>query len=386
MVSALPVHPPRTSRRCPLPTRKPRILILASDPFSASIRLAPFLDCLYFDGAIEGYCVVDRDLSPVGPHRFTDFTHVVAQRNPSSNQFRWLQAAKVPFCYDIDDLVTELPARAHKRDETTRTRIAWCLDNAAAVTTPGGRLPAALEASTGIVFAARHVPLPNGLWPQAVDPARWQQPARTLVWVSSDIPLIAMEAPRFAETVAAVAKDLSLTPLLIGRFAPETLALFSQARHIPRLDYADYRHLLGVIASPMAIAPLPIAAGRHQPFIDAKSDIKIVDFQGHGVPAIYSRAAPYVGSDLAPPMLIDNDPDVWAEQLRRAVPEPGRLITQGGVDAIQRLRSYAVLAPTLLEALDSAATSIPAPRPSLSGVARRAEQSIRGIWRSVRGG
>ena len=104
------------------------------------------------------------------------------------------------------------------------------------------------------------------------------------------------------------------------------------------------------------------------------------------MPAIYSRAAPYVGSDLAPPMLIDNDPDVWAEQLRRAAPDPGRLITQDGVDAVRRLRSYAVLAPTLLEALDSAATSIPAPRASLSAVARRAERSIRGMWRSVRGG
>ena len=51
-------------------------------------------------------------------------------------------------------------------------------------------------------------------------------------------------------------------------------------------------------------------------------------------------------------------------------------------DGFTQLRRYT---PTLLEALDSAATSIPAPRASLSAVARRAERSIRGMWRSVRG-
>lgn len=361
-----------------------RVLILASDPFSASIRLSPFLDCLRFQGVIEGYCIVDRDLASHGPDRFPAYSHVIAQRNISTNQFRWLKAAGVPFVYDIDDLLTELPARADRNDAPTRQRIGWCLENASAVTTSGGRLAGLLQASSGVPFADRHFDLPNGLWPPSIDPSRLDQPAKTLLWVSSDIPLITLESPHLAQRIADTAAELELAPLLVGRFPPEIVSRFRNPRHIERLDYVDYRRLLTVIEQPVAIAPLPIAAPRHQDFIDAKSDIKVVDFQGHGIPAVYSAAAPYAESDLAPLATIPNDPDLWAETLLRGARRPELLIDRAAVDRVHGKRAYSVLAATLSRALDRSGGSVRHPRAAVNAITRRFEQRLRGAWRSVR--
>jgi len=358
----------------------PRVLILASDQTSFSIRLAPYLDCLFYRGAIEGYCLFDRDLAAAGPHRFPGFTHVIAQRNISSFQKNWLARSNVPFIYEIDDLLTDLPARAGKDDSKARSTIGWCLENAAAVTTPGGALASLLAKATGISFLDRHRVVPNGLWPPAIDPSRWAQPSKTFVWVSSDLPLITLEVPDFLATIAGAVARLGLDPVLIGKFPGETWDLFPTARRIAGLPFLEYRRLLSILPAPVAIAPLPAAAGRHQSFIDAKSDIKVVDFQGHGVPALYSRTTPYMESDLMPGTLVENDVGQWADVLAEVAARPQLAIDADAVGRVHRLRAYGEIAPVLEAAMAVAATSVAAPRPAANAGLRRAESRLRS-WR-----
>ncbi len=356
------------------------MLVLASDAVSSSIRLEPYLACLFYSGAIEGYCFFDRDLAAIGPHRYPEFTHVIAQRNISSSQKNWLARSKAPFVYEIDDLLTGLPARAGKDDARTRSTIGWCLENASAVITPGKRLARLLEKATGVAFLERHHELPNGLWPPALDPSRWARPARTFLWVSSDLPLITLEAPDFPARIAETVARLGLHPVLIGKFPVETLRLFPMARRIAGLSFPDFRRLLSVLPAPVAIAPLPLAAGQHQAVTDAKSDIKVVDFQGHGIPALYSGAAPYRESDLKPPMLLDNAPDQWTDALAEMAARPDLAVSSDAVARVHRLRAYGEISPVLQAAMASAATSVIPPRRSANAMLRKAETRLRS-WR-----
>jgi len=369
-----------------LPVSPPRVLVLASDETSSSIRLAPYLACLFYRGAIEGYCFFDRDLAALGPHRFPEFTHVIAQRNVSSYQRSWLARSNVPFIYEIDDLLTDLPARAGKDDGRTRSTIGWCLENASAVTTPGGALAGLLAKATGVAFLDRHRAVPNGLWPPAIDASRWARQARTFVWVSSDVPLITLEIPDFLATIAKTVSRLGLDPLLIGKFPAEADGLFPTARRIGGLSFLDYRRLLSILPAPVAIAPLPAAAGDHRSFVEAKSDIKVVDFQGHGVPALYSRAAPYLASDLGPKTLVENSAGAWADALADAAARPGLTVSAEAVAGVHRVRAFNEIVPVLEDAMASAATSVAPPRPTANAMLRRAETRLRSWRKRMRAG
>lgn len=353
-----------------------QVLVLASDEFSFCVRLKPLLDVLVSEGSIAGYGVLDRDLAPLAPLPDGRFNVAIAQRNPGSTPFRWLKASGVPFLYDVDDLITEGPFRKRGRPARHHARVAWCTSYARAVFTPSTRLRDELMKSVGVDFAARHALLPNGLTP--LRPPIRRRPARRLVWVSSDLPLIEREMPGFASIIAGIAKRLGLKPLLIGRFGPEMLQLFADVSHIPAMRFDAFRSLLSTLDDAIAIAPLPTALGADQVFVDCKSDIKVVDFQGHGIPAVYSRAVPYLTSDLAPQLLVPNEAAAWEAAVERLATHEASQLPEATVLDIHHLRSFAHLAGSLREAIDAAASAdFPAPRPSLSGLLRRVEYRVR---------
>lgn len=359
------------------------VAVLASDPDISQIRLAPLLDALVKNGVIADYVMLDNDLAPMGQRRFNVFNAVIAQRNISKTQFNFLARRRVRFIYDIDDLLPRLPFQ-HRNLEKTSRRIAWCLAHADAVLTPNEKLASELTEATGVYFEDRSIIVPNGLEPVAVDESRWSVPARRLLWVSGDVPLVETETPGLAEAIAAAANDLGLKAILVGRFADGIRSLFRQVDHIPRLTFADYRRFLASVDETMAVAPLPIHSERHQAFIDSKSDIKAVDFLGHGIPAVYSAALPYRNSDLAPgPLLADVLPR-WREAIADVAAHPARHIDIGSVDAVHRLRSYSTVAAGLGERLvGSSMPHRPLPRPSVNAVLRRWERHFR-QWRRSR--
>ncbi|RWE22726.1 MAG: hypothetical protein EOS41_23755 [Mesorhizobium sp.] len=205
-------------------------------------------------------------------------------------------------------------------------------------------------------------------------------PAKRLLWVSGDVPLIETETPGLTEAIAAAANELGLKAILVGRFADSIRSLFRQLEHIPGLAFAEYRRFLAAAEATMAVAPLPVHSERHQAFIDSKSDIKAVDFLGHGIPAVYSAAWPYRNSDLAPGPLLANLPG-WRETIASVAAHPARHIDLASVGAVHRLRSYATVAAVLGERLvASSMPSRPLPRPSVNAALRRWERRFR-QWR-----
>lgn len=362
-----------------------RVAVFASEPEICQIRLVPLLDALTKTGAIADYVLLDRDLAPIGQRRFNEFNAVIAQRNISKAQLDFLTRHRLRFVYDIDDLLPLLPAHRHRNAEETSRRIAWCLSHADVVSTPNQKLASELEQATEVSFQGRGMVVPNGLEPLAVDESRWAIPATQLLWVSSDLPMVETESPGLAEAIAGAANDFGLKATLIGRFPDRIRSLFRGADHIPRLAFADYRRFLASIgAGTMAVAPLPIRSEHHQAFIDSKSDIKAVDFLGHGIPAVYSAAWPYRNSDLAPGPMVANTLSSWREAIADVAAHPARNIDGPRVKAVHRERSYATLATALGEQLACSSMPYrPLPRASINSVLRGWEQRFR-QWRRSR--
>lgn len=360
------------------------VAVFASEPEICQIRLAPLLDALTRTGAIANYVLLDRDLAPIGRRDFDHFNAVIVQRNISKAQLDFLARHRIRFIYDIDDLIPRLPAHQHRDTQETNRRIAWCLAHADAVSTPSQKLATELEEATSIGFGDRSIVVPNGLEPIAVNDSRWAAPATKLLWVSSDLPMVETEAPGLAEAIATAANDVGLTAVLIGRFPDHVRSLFRQVEHIPRLVFADYRRFLASVGETMAVAPLPIHSESHQAFIDSKSDIKAVDFLGHGIPAVYSAAWPYRNSDLAPAPLVANTPQAWREAIAEVAVHPARNIDCVRVEAVHLQRSYATVATVLGKQLANASMPYrPLPRASLNSVLRRWERRMR-KWRQSR--
>jgi len=361
---------------------KPALLVLASERTIYEIRLKPLLDALVEHGVIASFAAIDRDLARLGPATpQRSFNLVVAQRNISGAQLAFLKRTGAPFVYDIDDLLTELPANRARDMTASNGRIGWCLAKAVAVTTPNGKLAQELVRSTGVDFLDRNRLLANGLAPPAPAARDWQGRAETLLWVSSDLPLVESATPILARAIAETANELGLRATLVGRFPDHIRDAFAACEHVPWLDFPAYREFLAGRERTIAIAPLPVRSREHQAFTDSKSDIKVVDFLGHGIPAIYSAAFPYRESDLDPRPLVGDDARAWQTAIREIAAEPGRFISREEVARVHRLRAYGSLAAVVGEVIESASgPAMPLPRPSLNAWLRAAERSLR-RWR-----
>ena len=85
------------------------------------------------------------------------------------------------------------------------------------------------------------------------------------------------------------------------------------------LPYPDYLARLRAAAPGILVAPLESAGDPvTQAFVDAKSDIKIIEAAQTGLIGVFSRARPYAQSDLHPEILCDNDYASWTDGLTRA--------------------------------------------------------------------
>lgn len=310
------------------PRSKPFVLALSSDTELSEIRIRPFLTALLGRGIIGGFQFADRKLTSMGWHKDFSFTHIWCHRNVSTAQIRFLRKhANVPIIYDIDDLMTAVPDFIKNRPRIVE-RVRWCLDHARTVTTSTEVLNSHLR---------QHVPpstpvitLKNGH--AGLELPTHLTPRKQIVWTSGDHPFITRDNPEFVSGLADIANRHGYEVIMIGRFPSELGSLFTQWRHIQRLDFNSYRELLRYFAGAIGLAPLPSGLSPHnQRFFDAKSDIKLVDYLSSGIVPVCTSTPPYANSELYIPELAGNDPAAlltkledcimdhagWIERIRR---------------------------------------------------------------------
>jgi hypothetical protein len=307
--------------------RQPKVLALYSGHFIGEIRIKPYLNALLGRGVIADYQIADRAMKTEGLHGDYAFTHIWCQRNVSTAQFAFLKKhSYVPIIYDMDDLLTSIPDFVASSKRTMLKRLAWCLQQAKAVTVASDKLKQYL--SEDAPRAARKIIVLKNGWVLSSPPER-RGSGKQLVWTSSDVPFFLRENPSFAGNLAALLKREGFEAILIGRFDENLRKPFGRSRHIGHLDFWSYREYLRTLAGGIAIAPMPGRLPAHaQRYFDAKSDVKLIDYLTSGLIPIVSNAASYTTSELFIPELAAASADEMLQRIEACIADRDGLARQ----------------------------------------------------------
>jgi hypothetical protein len=357
-----------------------RVLFLRADDLAASVRLLPLLRLLRERGTISHLCSVDRNMRATG-NDGAPFDVVLAHRNPGTRQIAWLRRSRLPFVYDIDDLLLGGSASPGGRQAREQAAIRWCLANASTVTAPSRRLLAALERHLGEPLRERALYLPNAALEPTPPGPKAARPR--ILWVSSHGHHFA-EIDHVATGLASAARALDTEVMLIGRFPDSVRARLPGHLHVAWVEPERYRDLLAA-GSFIAAAPLPRAlAPDRQEFIDCKSDIKAAEFGSLGIAALYSPAPPYSESDLPCVMARDNSAAAWETgmiALAGGYPQEGmKLMQHPAIAARRRERIGGELAGVLERARGAADRPVvfrSLPTPSMLRLFEQGMRSLR---------
>lgn len=302
----------------------PRILALYSESFIGEVRIKPYLNALLGRGIIADYQVADRAMTAIGPAGPYNFTHIWCQRNISTRQYSFLKSYQhVPIIYELDDLLTSVPAFVASTKRKALARIQWGLQRAKAVTVASETLKHHVNEDAGSI-AGETLVLKNGCV-EATPPDR-STDRKQLIWTSIDGSFFLRENPTFVKGLANVLRRTNYEVILVGRFDRGVLNAFEPSRHIRYLDFASYRGYLRTLSGALAIAPLPSRLPRNaQRYFDAKSDIKLVDYLSCGIIPVFSRAMPYETSDLFLPLLAALDGDEMLAKLEDCIAHRSRM-------------------------------------------------------------
>ncbi len=307
------------------------VLVLSDEALNLrDIRVHLPFDALLRRGAIGGYSVLRHGefvftTAPVGPELV--FTAIWVQRSVDPLVLLLLRALGCPYIYDLDDhlLVSPSyrPAFPAESIATARALVRGC----AVLSCATERLACALGE------AGKSVVTPNLADGAATTIAG---AAGIVVWASSDRPALTGSGAEVVRAVRDFCRAHGLGVLCIGAAPAEALtAAGLDVEHVGLLSYAAYLARLRAAAPGILVGPLETGADRStQDFVDAKSDVKVIEARRAGLVGVFSRAAAYAESDLGPLILCDNTYESWLDGLERArrecldpaptVPWPGR--------------------------------------------------------------
>ncbi|MCG6206168.1 hypothetical protein LPW26_16075 [Rhodopseudomonas sp. HC1] len=363
-----------------------RVLFFISDRLTADIRIIPLLVPLCLSGRVR-LAFVDRNMRLSG--NVSDrYDVLIAHRNLSQRQTRWLRDHDLPFVYDIDDLILSdddsCAEPAGRRRAQQQKSIRWCLCHAAAVTSPSRRLLDELDRIVGGAISAKARFLPNPGQDRA--PPRKAGSCGAIIWTSSAEPMLAPDIEDVCAGIGDAARLEGLEVLLIGRFPTRMQWCLGAGRRIDWLEPAAYLRLL---ADENLIAVAPLSQQLPPPlqrFADCKSDIKIAQYDSSRVAGAYSPALPFIDSDLPRRIVGANTRDAWRDAVRELVcgaPESGNELAEGAEVVARR---PGVLAESYYHVLAGVAQTAPPfkfwaiPTPEIG---RRLEEGFRAIKRQL---
>ncbi|MFO1059729.1 MAG: hypothetical protein U1E53_22520 [Dongiaceae bacterium] len=364
----------------------PRVLLVARDMASTELRGRGPLEALAEAGRIAGFCQVDEHGRFRGPQDYDRFDCVVAIRETVAPMVRLLADRQYRFVYDIDDLLVQLPAYSKAQRDPNVPAMAGM---ATVLTVSTDLLAEHLGAALGFDPAARAVVTPNGL-PFPHQPPVLADKASGLVWTSSDATSLTRSREGVVAAIADFAGRHELPVYLFGLFDDALLQALPNARPLGYVEFWKHKHFFASHAGLIGLAPLEDKADPgSQRFIDSKSDIKMVEHGGYGHAGVYSRAAPYLRSDLRTGSIVENSYGGWSEGLREAAARCGeagyvnaaeirerrdiaRLALGGRLEAIERaIEPRGITRAEVERCFAADGAGGPAPGPALDAMTRR---------------
>ena len=234
------------------------------------------------------------------------------------------------FMHDVDDLLVSRPSYIERDELPAEQRDATLcgIKHCSVLTVPSARLGRLLEAHSGLALQDKVHVCPNALEFPAQPPRVPAVPQGLILTQSHRMALTtSREAVLGAMRGFAAANDLPVyyfgpPPEVLGSGVADLLGPVVQCGY---LDFWRYHALLAAWPAMIGLAPLDTAGDSDTlDFVAGKSDVKMVEFGGFGHPAVYSRAAPYVDTDLRAGVLTENTGGAWNEALEHLLAEGWR--------------------------------------------------------------
>jgi len=338
---------------------RPRVLAFAEDlnGLVTACRVHAPLITLKRLGLIDDYLVTDASMD--GVPRDAAFDVVWLQRARDRDlALRLIDRLEGRFLLDMDDLLLARPSYIAPTDFPHVDHIRTAVRECSVLTVPSLRL-AGLLADRGCGdLQDKAVVCPNALEFPRQPPRTPERPVGLMLTQSHRLALTnSRDAVLGAMRDFSAANDLPVyyfgpPPEVLGTGVADLLGPLVQCGY---LDYWRYHSILAAWPAMIGLAPLETADDSDTlDFVAGKSDVKMVEFGGFGHPAVYSRATPYVDTDLAAGVLTDNTSEAWTEALeymlavgwRRSAVEQRDIVAARSLDLIARESWY----PALLRA------------------------------------
>jgi hypothetical protein len=377
-----------------------RVLAISDDsPLLRACRLGLPLFELKTSGLIESYFISGSSLIEVPSESSFDVLWLQRCNNAGLVE-RLSTRLDGRYLLDIDDYLLGGAAYLPEHRLSGRGAVARAVCECAALTTPSLRLVAILEDATRCELRSKTVVCPNAL----TAPACMRTPERPagMLMTQSDRMALTRSQTAVLSAVCTVAQRHELPITYVGVPSAELARLAehhgSRLVALGHLDYWHYHTRLTTWPTLLGICPLETQADDETlKFIRGKSDMKMVEFAGRGHPAVYSRAEPYVDTDLRAGLLADNDERAWVEALehvlasgwRAAADEQAQVCDRRAADRVARecwlpaLHQARLKAPLSGEELRRALGSVGRPLQAFIEVAAQADRVLQGrvAWR-----
>jgi len=317
--------------------RPPHVLVISNvEPHHRELRIDVPFSALFGHQKLSGYTVWSRgDFSFTTSSKLADqtFDAIWVQREISPEVAVALHTMGRPFVYDIDDNLLASPGyRPSFSIELIQTvrNLIWSCSILSCSTARLGQL---LNAVSIRPVIDKVIVTPN-LLREAPAPGPVGRP-RFLIWVSSDTPALTQSRLVIVKAIRDFCLAHGLKLACIGAEPPDLIAESEvEIVHVRQVPYGSYLSLLRSFAPGIMACPLETDADNGTAdFIQAKSDIKMLEALACGLIGVFSRAYPYLESNLPQPILCENTYRGWMEGLVQAWQRCGQTVDQPAIPA-----------------------------------------------------
>jgi hypothetical protein len=339
-----------------------RVLAFAdvASSYVAAWRIHGPLEAMRRQGLIADFAVTDAGLR--GIPRGKSFDVIWLQRGVEPGLTRLLaDRFQGEFLLDIDDHLLCRPDYLGEHEFPPPGPVVDALRSCRVLTTTSPRLRRLLEDRSGVRLSPKAVVCPNSTELASV-PIREPRPPDTVLLTQGQRLALVESA---VEVLGAVGDFCARHALPLFYFGPPVPRLSPLAEGLLRnvvtageMRLAAYHEVLAWLPAMLAIAPLETAGDAQTvEFVAGKSDVKMVEYGGHGHFGVYSDAPPYADSDLQCGCLAENTYEAWsaaleqglAEGWRRSAAEQAGVVSRRDVDSVARSCWYPAVQAARLE-------------------------------------
>ncbi len=236
---------------------------------------------------------------------------LVVQRGLSQRAWRLQQAMRQrggAVVYEIDDLLTELPAHISNQPavQAAQPWLRRCLANADVVSVSTERLGRELSVPQALC-------VPNCAWPLGDVPLPAHRPGQPVSLLFASMERL---AAGFIHPALHALQGPAVQLVAVGPAAQGFIDAGLPVRAQPLLPREEFMHFARALPNPVAVIPL-----EESRFAACKSAIKWFDYAEAGIPVWCSAVSPYadVVEHGVTGCLVANDEKSWLKALQRAV-------------------------------------------------------------------